>query len=688
MNLTAKFKRWLLLPVLVFATSFSWAVAQSQTVRLVDFEALEGSISQGTDAARKFLESVDPGVREQLRVLRGGDDFHYSGFSARTQIQALFNLAEAHQANEGNRLIAKIYRRASRTSAAVALNPNLQAINRQFTSEQIERPLSFGRSPNMSLLTPLPPQVQDAIDVLSRAVAPNHIGSTVDLFERHLRLGSNEETPRTVINRVIMESTNRAGVLAGLVRAHSPPPELLRAMRALMLDFAKRNPAFGLTEGISRAIEELAREDLPDRYRRYDDVERSLPSRVAQSNNIAGGTNRRVSPDYYAADLMRPTDTPSSAYVDVRDAHADYSRRIHSAEDGVPRAYRTAITSSRAARGVAVGANFKAPLAKPARAFWLPHDQSPRFGRVAVEVVDGHRLAVSRFLFTDSFESAVSVLWGGHGDEATFRAGEITVLVSLDPDSNVGKEEREEVIQQAQRELENLPTSGVDVYQQVRRAIELRADAERKLAAIPRGIVIHPALYGRELAWSAARVDFWFNDLPRVSTEGALLNGGEHIPQEIQEALSGEANTWQFYERESEIQIIDRSEMADEHTDSLGVFSRSSRAVSHYKASNHFAVSLFSFADEKPTAGAEWRADEGVWRLVDEERDVQPLLDWAFANHHDFMRLNDFSEAFSILRWIHQSGIGPIILDADGIFVPLATPDRVLIEAVRPESGA
>ena len=685
MNLIAKFGRSLL-AALLLATSFLWIAAQAQTVRLADFEALEGSISQGADAARQFLESVDPGVREQLGVLRGGDDFHYSGFSARTQIEALFNLAEAHQTNEGNRLIAKIYRKASPTSAAVALNPNLQAISRQFSSEQIERPLSFARPSSRALLAPLPPQIQDAIDVLSRTVTPSHVGSAVDLFERHLRLGSSEEAPRTVINRVIMESTNRASVFAGLVRAHSPPPELFRAMHALMLDFAKSNPAFGLTDGIPRAIQGLAQEDLPDRYRKYDDVEHSLPSRVDQRSNLGANTPVRVSPDYYAAALMQTTDIPARSYVKVRETHANYSRRIHSLDDGVPRAYRTAISSSRAARGVAVGADFKAPSAKPTRVFWLPHDQSPHFGRVAVEVVKGNRLAASRCLSTDSFESAMSVLWGEHGDEATFRSGEITILVSLDPNSNVGREQREEIIQQAQSDLENLPRSGIDVYEQLLRAIELRMDAETRLAAIPRGIVVHPALYGRELAWSAARVDFWFNDLSRVSTEGALLNGGEHMPHEIQNVLSGEANTWQFYERESEIQIVDRSEVA-EWANSLRVFSRSPRPDSRYEALNHFAVSLFSFADEKPTAGAEWREEESVWRLVDEERDVQPLLDWAFANHHDFMRLNDFSEALLILRWIRQSGITPIVVDADGTFMPIATPDRVVIETVAPEAG-
>jgi hypothetical protein len=32
--------------------------------------------------------------------------------------------------------------------------------------------------------------------------------------------------------------------------------------------------------------------------------------------------------------------------------------------------------------------------------------------------------------------------------------------------------------------------------------------------------------------------------------------------------------------------------------------------------------------------------------------EVQPLLDWLATNHHDFMRVNDLSEAFAILGWL------------------------------------
>jgi hypothetical protein len=58
---------------------------------------------------------------------------------------------------------------------------------------------------------------------------------------------------------------------------------------------------------------------------------------------------------------------------------------------------------------------------------------------------------------------------------------------------------------------------------------------------------------------------------------------------------------------------------------------------------------------------------------------IQPLLDWLASSHHDFMRLNDFSESFSLLRWLMQSTTPIAVVDMDGEGKALATPDRVII---------
>ena len=53
------------------------------------------------------------------------------------------------------------------------------------------------------------------------------------------------------------------------------------------------------------------------------------------------------------------------------------------------------------------------------------------------------------------------------------------------------------------------------------------------------------------------------------------------------------------------------------------------------------------------------------------------MLDWLATNHHDYMRLNDFSESFSLLRWLRASGVSLQVIDMAGEKAKIATPDRV-----------
>ena len=61
------------------------------------------------------------------------------------------------------------------------------------------------------------------------------------------------------------------------------------------------------------------------------------------------------------------------------------------------------------------------------------------------------------------------------------------------------------------------------------------------------------------------------------------------------------------------------------------------------------------------------------------ETELQPMLDWLSQNHPDFMRLNSFSEALSILRWVHGADVEPILVDMDGLPPEIVTPDRIVI---------
>lgn len=123
--------------------------------------------------------------------------------------------------------------------------------------------------------------------------------------------------------------------------------------------------------------------------------------------------------------------------------------------------------------------------------------------------------------------------------------------------------------------------------------------------------------------------------------------------------------TWQYHERASVIQ--------------LGAGTRSVRELvvkslgGVPSTRSHFAITLFSV--EKGDKGL--KAEDKLYRRPDAEQHVQPMLDWLATRHHDYMRLNDFSEAFSILRWLKSQQIEVTMLGMAAERPRIAAPDRV-----------
>jgi hypothetical protein len=292
-------------------------------------------------------------------------------------------------------------------------------------------------------------------------------------------------------------------------------------------------------------------------------------------------------------------------------------------------------------------------------------------------------LGASRVMFSDSFLAAQAVLWGKHDAEATFREGEILVLMSMDPDSAVSQ--RSAAPFQAKRKafrdwLKARNITGKQDFDKLSSADRLLLlknlseleELEKKESVAPLGIVTHPALFGRELSWSAARVDFWFNRISELSKEASLMNGGQRMPANLENLDLGTAGaaTWQFYELDSVIRFGD----AEGKAKRLVVASKAPEAQQE-SARSHFGVSMFAFGDAPPDGE---RIEDGVYRLPKLERQLQPMLDWLSTNHHDFMRLNDFSEAFSLLRWLKSKDVRINIVQMIGQGPPMATPDQVV----------
>lgn len=300
----------------------------------------------------------------------------------------------------------------------------------------------------------------------------------------------------------------------------------------------------------------------------------------------------------------------------------------------------------------------------------MTNQEDGRFGRVIVQFrtpTGETRLAVSRTLFADSYYAAMSAVWGGHSGATAFRPGEILVLMSMDPFADFEEDvERalEERVESLRQRAATIPETDVAAMEAI--FIEL----QQIRADVPRRLVFHPSVYGRELAWSAARIDFSFNDVPGLSHEASITNGGTPMPAQFLTIDVSEANTWQFFELDADIQLAGTSSSG--RSDMLQVVSRGSAAAAGSPRS-HFSLSMFAV---EPSESPD---EEGEATLLPELAEaLQPMLDWLAVNHHDFVRLNDMSESFSLLRWMHGHGVAPVLIDMDGEEAEIATPDRIL----------
>ena len=354
-------------------------------------------------------------------------------------------------------------------------------------------------------------------------------------------------------------------------------------------------------------------------------------------------------------------------------------------------------------------------LGKPIKALWVSQRDDSRFGRLYVSLqapgAEQPVLAASRVMFTDSFRSALAARWGQWVGPAQFLEGDILVLISMDPEHPVSTESanaaRSRIIAAAmqglspdeRRQLQDLEkklAAAVNTARRVGRPDAAAAVTDRKaselimlglsnlspqqgqkamqdadvLSAV-RGIVVHPSLVGRELAWSAARVDFWFNKPEALVAEVRKQNPGVVEVSPVA-SLPEDMSTWQFYERDSTISLTTGTAGVRDLvvTSATGP---SSAADPSAARRSHFAVSIFS---EEKASGA-LSAEDDLYRRPDMARKVEPLLDWLATRHHDFMRLNDFSESLSLLRWLYRIGVAPVVVDMAGDAKAIATPDRV-----------
>jgi hypothetical protein len=555
-----------------------------------------------------------------------------------------------------------------------------------------------------------------------------------EAIRRMIQLGTPPPQPEKALLGILKETASRTAILPSEVAqimadlTEKLPPELEHYTQVEGdLESRKRQVVEAIVEDKRTRSDKKV---LPSWLHNTGGSDPMIPGGLSGGGGPAGGSLRGGAPGgsemlakVYAQNYARYTGETfmprNPLYVTTTG-----STKPQSQSTDVPRTSRSfskARFSARAGRGVSVGATFDSKISgKPTAAYWIASEHDNRFGRLAVTIeskTGDSSVAVTRVMFADSFYAALGVLWGQHDTEATFYDGEILVLMSLDPDADVPElktlEKKAEVLSNRfeahntkasifQRDVESFEVKRQELIEyaemhglpedwgefskldpKFQRMLMTVANESQRLerlnheleksslelvreqfelftegSVLPRGVVIHPSLFGRELAWSAIRIDFSFNDLDLLREEAALLNGNAQFPKQLQQLSVADALTWQFYERDASIQLGDLlgSVRQLQVVSSGGTGQGSSRS--------HFAISLFK--DEET-------------RLEKLEPKLQPLLDWLSINHHDYIRLGDFSESFSLLRWLKSEQTSITVIDPDGQSPAIPTPDRVVI---------
>lgn len=703
------------------------------SVRNIDVNAHIATVTQSLEAAHADTELAlrRAGFDNVVDSIKAVDGIQLYDVEAEELVREVARRAEAHTPGQGRLVLAHLYQSAADQLPAVAVEPAFEPMRdviRTTPAEALD-PQNFRYASSVpTSLKPLGSGLEGAIHELGYVYSNGNLSELNRLVSRAFSRGRGTQSPisNRPFGRFLAGANTVEEAIGRYVLEHVPPPNSKQAIAEVMRH-TNQLPAVAESRPFQAALAKISPEDLSfdansdANYIRIADEQDTLPSRAQQARQAASvgargsisspvadslaqvlaqgaqggvqagisaanshsGVSRKQSAQHYASYNEASFKSGSSAstgagggggrgaraYTVTRPPAAYAARVASSGAPKVARTYGSAIRSARAARGVAAGASLRVPNSiSPSNLAWMANPDDDRFGRIVMEITNqkdaSTSLVVTRTLFADSFRTAADVLWGGHYGPTAFNEGEILVVMSMDPFDVVDTKKMEEIatreksIRARAQLIDNDDLAAQ--YSVIQEVYALQSEA----AQMPRRVVVHPAAYGRELAWSVARVDFWFNDLNGLSNEGAMINGGNAMPVKFRGIDISQASTWQFFERDGTVIVKPK-------VGGLGQLAVRSGSGASASERSHYAVSMFVFDPDSDNP-------EGR-RLPQLEKSLQPMLDWLAVNHHDFMRLNDFSEAFSILRWARLSGVSPLVMDVDGQPAEIATPDRVVI---------
>jgi hypothetical protein len=481
------------------------SVADSAAPVQVDIEKviaeLGNALSLGRQETARRLSGL--GFANELGELQRLDGNVLQSFSSETMIETLYRRAQATSQTEGDRFLAKLIADAGKSSAVIATDPQFQPL-RRFDAADLARPITFAPFNSLddaAISKPLPAVAEKAIGLLAEHYSGGHLARARAVFLRNLKAPGFDSGK---FEEALAHSSDSRKAIIRLLTDGLPPPRMETALRNILHEAKESSAALGINPDALAVMDELSNE-LPPELEHYSEVEDSIPSRqlqVAEAtaaretgkvNRSSEITDRAVlatlarpptppgpspvnpptpspfksGPDENAAPVRtaRPEPNPlggggASAYAE---AYSKYTSNtfepivprpgpLQSTRPPTPRGYRVAIRSASAARGIAVGGTVTSEIhSRPVRATWLTNNKDDRFGRIFVEFQDssGQFIGASRVFFSDSFFAAKAALWDQHDPEATFRDGQILVLMSMDPDSAISKQGRAEVQQRS-----------------------------------------------------------------------------------------------------------------------------------------------------------------------------------------------------------------------------------------------
>lgn len=700
-------------------------------VRIDDVIAeVSDSLSNGYKSATRSFRSI-PGLTSIVDDISSVGGFQYHDFSSETLLTELYRRAEAGAPGQGEKLLAYLYRHGAKEYGSFVTEPAFESVRKvaaELPSDFNGSFLRFASAEAAQGVKISSPVLEAAVTQLAYAYGDGNLPHLRSIALRAF------ENPNFSFERAVAESKSTRDAIARMFDSGLPPPSAEVAGERLMRETLEHNGAARESRAFVQALEELrgqlGLEKLGSEQRAYVTQEDGIPSRTEQrtvatqkglpwkvskpgkadllqianqspaaNQKVAGRMQRSAQEysNYNSVSVTQPPDTPTSpggpagggggggggggrpkgpgsgsgsweatTYSTTRPP-SSYTSRTGGAPP-VSSSYRGAIRSARAGRGVAVGATVSSSANKPVSAAWLANQEDGRFGRFVVQMPSDPQgqnvVAASRTIFEDSFYAAVSVLAGGHYGSTAFREGHVLIVMSMDPFAkSASAEQLEKQLMELAKRAESVDEGDLSGQ------IALIMEAERlqqEYASLPRKVVVHPALYGRELAWSAVRADFWLNDRAGLSKEGSLVNGGRPMPQELLDLDLDGASTWQYFERDSKV-VISGAQAVKQ------IVVRSTGPEAAFKTSDrsHFSLSMFGQESDDTTHEPARRKDLEV--------SLQPMLDWLATNHHDFMRLNDFSEALSLLRWLQKNKVTTLLIDMNGEPPLIATPNQVVI---------